>query len=195
MTNSSTWCRQLTSRRRSDFASGHKQIRLSTTLGGTYTAPAGADALCRNAAKRSGESGIDVWQRRQSALSERRHWCRVLPIRPQRCVVAVRLFAHIRHGRPPGRRRTQLQLGLRHQFGHRHVHGPRDANHGHDSRVLPSSFDAAHVRAINRTAMREFFLADLALGPQPPDIGGHNVSNRAGPIALNERDHKRLTRL
>lgn len=60
---------------------------------------------------------------------------------------------------------------------------------------MQAAFDLRDVGSMQIGAMREFFLADLALGPQPPDIGGHDVSNRAWPIALHERDHNALTRL
>lgn len=61
-------------------------------------------------------------------------------------------------------------------------------------RVQPA-LDLGDVSAVQVGPMRQFFLTDRALGPEPPDIAGDDISNRAGPVALHERDHTVLTRL
>jgi hypothetical protein len=82
---------------------------------------------------------------------------------------------------------TRLQLSFGHEFRHRHVHGTRNSNHGHDSRILSSAFDAAHVRAINRTPVRKFFLGDPFRRPTPANGCAKRNKHRIVPV-LGRRD-------
>ena len=58
--------------------------------------------------------------------------------------------------------KISLKLRLCHQLSRCHLQRRCNAKHGNHTRVLHTSFDAAHVRAVNRALVGELFLRNSA---------------------------------